>query len=55
MEEESCRIKVEIPKDANVHEVESAVEKALKTQLTDAKVSACEQITIVVSRHHRET
>lgn len=51
MKQESCEIKVEIPKDADRQKVESAVREALKAQLTDATVSECKQITIVVSRH----
>ena len=55
MKEEPCKIKVEIPKDAKLRALESAVSEALKTHLTDATVSACKQITIVVSRHRKGT
>lgn len=51
MKPESCEIKVEIPKDANVHEVEEAIKEKLKTKLTDATLGACKEITIIVSRH----
>ena len=55
MKHESCRIEVEIPKDASVHEVESAVKKALKTKLTDVTVKACDEITIIVSKFSDST
>jgi hypothetical protein len=51
MKKGSCKIKVEIPKNADKQKVESAVTEALKAKLTDAKVSECKQITILVTRH----
>jgi len=51
MKDECCEIRVEIPKDAKLQDVESAVEAALKTKLTDATLKDCKEITIILGRH----
>lgn len=45
-----CKIKVQIPKSADVEDVGSAVEEALKTKLTDAIVKSCKEITITITK-----
>jgi hypothetical protein len=51
MKKDTCKIDVEIPKGADKQKVESAVTEALKAQLTDATLSKCKEITIIVRRH----
>lgn len=48
MKREHCEIEVRIPEDADVKKVESAVNEALKTKLTNAVVESCHEITITI-------
>lgn len=48
MKKEHCEIEVRIPEDADVKKVESAVNEALKTKLTNAVVESCHEITITI-------
>ena len=48
MKKEPCRITVPIPKGADVEKIESAVEKALESKLTDATLRDCKEITIFI-------
>ena len=50
MKKNPCKIEVHIPKGAAVEELESAVNDALKTKLTNALVKSCDEITIVIRK-----
>lgn len=50
MQRRHREIKVQIPEGADLKKLESAVEEALKTKLTDATVRESEEITILITK-----
>ena len=50
MKDDRCKIEVSIPEDADLHKLEEAIKKALKTKRT-AEILDCNEITIILRRH----